>query len=199
MTISVRSLSPAGRGSTTSSLLARGQQKRARSIFGGHAHIDAFVAPTDLDRPQAIFRVAAVAPGLDVEFPAVPGADDVALVGETQAPAGLVGPKLLLDARDHLALAHRAAVMRTVILVGDDAVALAENAEFEGIDPQHPVAAFRKLAELAHHDLVHRLTPSLVLLSRLLWCSCRAVVRELWTSIINRVGRGGTTSADRRS
>src|SRR3977135_1912997 len=102
-----------------------------RSILRRHAHIDAVVAHPDVDRPQAIFGIAAVATGLDVEFPAVPGADDVALVGETQAAAGLVGPKLLLDARDHLALAHRAAVMRTAILVGADGVVLTENAHIE--------------------------------------------------------------------
>src|SRR4029077_14188869 len=108
------------------------------------------------------FGIAAVATGLDVEFPAVPGADDVALVGKPQAAAGLVGPQLLLDARDQLAPAHRTAVVRTIILVGDDAVALPEDAELEGVDPQHPVAAFRELAELTHHDFVHRFPPSLV-------------------------------------
>src|SRR3954470_14784714 len=129
-------------------------------MLAGHTDIDAVVAHPHVDRPQAIFGIAAVAAGSDVEFPAVPGTHDVALVGEPQAATGLIGRELLLHARDHLALAHRAAVVRAIILVGDDAVALPEHAEFEGIDPQHPVAAFGKLAELAHHDLVHRFTPS---------------------------------------
>ena len=109
-----------------------------RSILAGHAHIDAVVAHPHVDRPQAIFGIAAVAAGLDVEFPAVPGTDDVALVGEPQAAAGLVGRQLLLDARDHLALAHRAAVVRTIILVGDDAVALPENRRTRRCRPAAP-------------------------------------------------------------
>src|SRR5262249_42566360 len=71
------------------------------------ADVDAVVAHPHVDRPQAIFRVAAVAAGFDVEFPPVPGADDVALLGETQAAAGLVRRQLFLDARDHLALTDR--------------------------------------------------------------------------------------------
>ena len=101
---------------------------------GRDAHIDAVVAHPHIDRPQAIFGVTAVAAGLDVEFPAVPRADDVALLGETQAAAGLVRRKLLLDARDHLALTDRTAVVRAMILVGDEAVALAKNSELESVD-----------------------------------------------------------------
>src|SRR5262249_48586532 len=81
------------------------------------AHIDAVVAHFNVDRPQAIFGVTAVAAGFDVEFPAVPGTDDVALLGETQAAAGLVRRKLLLDARDHLALTDRTSVVRAMILI----------------------------------------------------------------------------------
>src|SRR5262249_9904977 len=121
------------------------------------AHVDAIVAHLHVDRPQAIFGVTAVAAGFDVEFPAVPGADDVALLGETQGAAGLVRRKLLLDARNHLALTDRTAIVRTMILVRHKAVAFPENSKLERIDPQHAVAALRKLAELAHHDLVHSL------------------------------------------
>src|SRR5262244_3598808 len=132
------------------------------------AHIDAVVAHPHVDRPQAIFGVTAVAAGFDVEFPAVPGTDDVALLGETQAAAGLVRRKLLLDARDHLALTDGTAVVRAMILVGHQAVAFPKNSKLERVDPQHAVAALRELAELAHHDLVHRFThvllaPSLAL------------------------------------
>src|SRR5262249_56565241 len=102
-----------------------------------NAPIDAVVAHLNAARPQAIFGVTAVAAGFDVEFPAVPGADDVALLGETQAAAGLVRCKLLLDARDHLALTDRTAVVGAMILVGDQPVAFAKNSQLEGIDPQH--------------------------------------------------------------
>src|SRR5262245_51043114 len=122
------------------------------------AHVHAVVAHLHVDRPQAIFGVAAVAAGFDVEFPAVPGTDDVALLGETQAAAGLVRRKLFLDARDHLALTDRTAVVRAMILVGHQAIAFAKNSKLERVDPQHAVAALRELAELAHHDLVHRFT-----------------------------------------
>src|SRR5262249_26357798 len=117
------------------------------------AHINAVVAHPHSHRPQAIFGGTAVAARLDVEFPTVPGADNVALLGETQAAAGLVGRKLLLDARDHLALTDRTAVVRAMIFVGHQAVPFPKNSKLEGIDPQHAVPALRKLAEFAHHDL----------------------------------------------
>src|SRR6185369_1473824 len=52
---------------------------RWASILSGHAHIDTVVAYPDVDRSQTIFGIATMAAGLDVEFPAVPGAHDVAL------------------------------------------------------------------------------------------------------------------------
>src|SRR5262245_12841436 len=122
------------------------------------AHVDAVVADLNFDRPQAIFGVTAVAAGFDVEFPAVPGTDDVALLGETQAAAGLVRRKLFLDARDHLALTDRTAVVRAMILVGHQAIAFAKNSKLERVHPQHAITPLRTLAELAHHDLVHRFT-----------------------------------------
>src|SRR5215468_10453345 len=91
------------------------------------AHVDAVVAHLNVDRPQAIFGVTAVAARFDVEFPAVPGTDDVALLGETQAAAGLVRRKLLLDARDHLALTDRTAVVRAMILIRHQAVTSAKS------------------------------------------------------------------------
>src|SRR4051812_35185587 len=105
-----------------------------------------------------------MAAGLDVELPAVPGADNVALLREPQPLAGLVGRQFLLDARNHLALTNRAAVVRAMVLVGEQLVALPEDAEFEAVDLQHAVVAFRELAEFAHHDLAHRFTPSTLLL-----------------------------------
>src|SRR5262249_32813898 len=151
---------------------------RAFSIGRRDADIDAVVAHLNDDGPQAIFRIPARAAALDAESPAVPRADDVVLLGETQPAAGLVRRKLFLDARDHLALTDRTAVMGAIILVGDEAVALPKNSDLERVHPQHAVAAFREHAELAHHDLVHRL-PLLVL--------------------IIRARRGGTTFAGRRS
>src|SRR5262245_17653227 len=122
------------------------------------ADINAVVAHLNLDRPQAIFRVAAVAAGLDVEFPAMPRADDVTFFGETQPAAPLIRRELFLDPRDHLALTDRPAVVRAIVLVGDKAVAFAKDSELEAVDPQHAVATLRELTELAHHDLMHRFT-----------------------------------------
>src|SRR5262249_49305975 len=144
------------------------------------ADIDAVVAHLNDDRPQPIFRIAAMAAGLDVEFPAVPRAHDVVLLGETQPAAGLVRRQLFLDARDHLALTHPPAVVRAVILVGDEVVAVAENSELEGVDPQHAVAPFRELAEFAHHDFVHRFT-------------------HVFRVAVIRASRARTTFAGRRS
>src|SRR5262249_57455139 len=81
------------------------------------ADINAVVAHLNLDRPQAIFRVAAVAAGLDVEFPAMPRADDVTFFGETQPAAPLIRRELFLDPRDHLALTDHAALLRPILLL----------------------------------------------------------------------------------
>src|SRR5262249_48802469 len=111
---------------------------RAISGCRRDAHIDAVVAHFNVDRPQAIFGVTAVAAGFDVEFPAVPGTDDVALLGETQAAAGLVRRKLLLDARNHLALTDRTSVVRAMILIRHQAVPLPKNSKLERVHPHHP-------------------------------------------------------------
>src|SRR5262245_53649265 len=63
----------------------------SKSSFGGNAHINPIVTHLHVDRTQAIFGIAAVAAGCDVELPAVPGTDDVLACGETQPAAGLVG------------------------------------------------------------------------------------------------------------
>src|SRR4029079_15290631 len=117
----------------------------------GHKH--PVVANLHVDRTQAIFRIAAMASGLDVELPAVPGTDDVFLLREAQAAARLIRRQLLLDARNHLALADPAARGRAMVLVGEEPVAAPEDAELERVDTQHAVAALHELAELAHHDL----------------------------------------------
>src|SRR5437016_1701673 len=90
-------------------------------------HIHPVVAHLHVDRPQAVFRIAAMAAGFDVELPAMPGADDVLLLRKALSPAGLVRGKHLLDTRDHLALTDRAAVVRALVLVGHELVALAED------------------------------------------------------------------------
>ena len=73
----------------------------------------------------------------------------------------IASSELFLDPRDHLALTDRATVVRAVVLVGHQPVALPKDPELERVDPQHAVTALREVAELAHQDLVHRVTPSL--------------------------------------
>src|SRR5262249_36540609 len=145
--------------------LSRGRADHALSFACGRilsrarqGHVDAVVVHAHINGAQAVFGVAAVAAGFDVEFPAVPGADDVLLLGEAQAAAGLVRRQIFLDARDHLALADRAAVMGTIIFVREQPVALPENSELEALDPQHPVAAVGKVGQRADHNLAHRFT-----------------------------------------
>src|SRR5205807_4756778 len=146
----------AGEGAPLATLCMRG--RRRLSSCRRHADINAIVAHLHVDGTQAIFRIAAVAAGLDVEFPPVPGADDVALFRKTKAAAGLIRRELFLDPRDHLALTHRPAVVRAMVLVCHETVALAKNSELEAIDAQHAIATLREFAELAHHDFIHRFT-----------------------------------------
>src|SRR5262249_44269439 len=175
----------------------------------GDADINAVVAHLSLDRAQAIFRVAAVAAGLDVEFPAMPRADDVTFFGETQPAAPLIRRELFLDPRDHLALTDRAAVVRAIVLVGDKAVAFAKDSELEAVDPQHAVATLGELTELAHHDLIHSLHLHLVSVhsresgnprprSVALGPRLRGDERKQKRSFIH-ARRGGTTFADRKN
>src|SRR5439155_12652558 len=67
----------AGESAPLASLCMKGRSRL--SSCWRDADINAIVAHLHVDGTQAIFRIAAVAAGLDVEFPPVPRADDVAL------------------------------------------------------------------------------------------------------------------------
>src|SRR5262249_56952863 len=91
--------------SARAALILRSARKNAAMLLGMRrisgrrrdAHIDAVVAYPHSHRPQPIFGVTAVAAGLGVEFPAVPGGDGVGLLGENPAPARVVRAQPLPD------------------------------------------------------------------------------------------------------
>src|SRR5258706_9643988 len=93
------------------------------------ADINAVVTHLHVDGTQAIFRVAAVAARLNVEFPALPRTDDVALLGETKSTGGLIRAELFRAARGHLALADRPPFWGALSPFFHDAVTLVKNAE----------------------------------------------------------------------
>ena len=66
----------------------------------------------------------------------------------------------LLDLMEDLALADRAAGMRTDVLVGQHLAAGAENADLDLVQDENPVVAVGDIGQLAHRDFVHRLSPS---------------------------------------
>jgi len=99
--------------------------------------------------------------GLDAEFVAVPGADDVALGFIIfLRPRGLVARDRLEHAFHNAALTDRAGTMRAAVMPGIEIIA----------DPEHPdfvVAAYHHLAiavgiviDIASHVLGHPLPPN---------------------------------------
>src|SRR5262249_40558438 len=64
--------------------------------------------------------------------------------------------------RNDLALADRAAVVGTMVFVGEKPIPLPVNAELKVLDFEHAIVPILEFAQLADHDLVHCFT-----------CSCR--------------------------
>src|SRR5271154_5890067 len=95
------------------------------------ADVNLPVAHGDRHRRQPHRGVARMAAGREIEFVAVPRADDVALLAEAQPGALLVGGDDFLDLMENLALADRAAGMRTDILISQHFAAGPENADFD--------------------------------------------------------------------
>src|SRR5580704_8733742 len=122
-----------------------------------HADVNLPVAHGDFHRRQPHRGVAGVAAGGEVEFVAVPGADDVALFAEAQPRALLVRRDDFLDLMEDLALAHRAARMGTDVFVGQHLAAGAEDADFELFHGKDAVVAIGDVSELAYCDFVHLL------------------------------------------
>src|ERR1700759_4478743 len=98
--------------------------------------------------------------GADVEFEAVPGADDVRLrLGERHALAGLVLGDDLLDLGDHLALTDRSAHVRTQVEIGVELAVELENPDLEVAEADDLAAGIRKLRRGADIDLTHVSAP----------------------------------------
>src|ERR1700688_4242113 len=93
--------------------------------------------------------------GGEIEFVAVPRADDVALFAEAQPRALLVGREHFLDLIEDLALANRPAGMRTDVLVGQHFAAGAEDADFKLFHRENPIIAIGDIGQLAYRDFVH--------------------------------------------
>src|SRR5271154_3331528 len=98
-----------------------------------------------------------MASGRQVEFVAVPRAYDVALFAEAEPRALLVRRDYFLDLIENLALADRAASVRTDILIGQHLAAGAENADFERFKRENPVIPICDIGQLANRDFFHRI------------------------------------------
>src|SRR5262249_18390634 len=69
-----------------------------------------------------------------------------------QAAARLVGRDHLLDPVEDLSLAHRAAVVRAVVVITDDPRALAKDADLQTVDTEHAAFSVGKLVDIAEFD-----------------------------------------------
>src|SRR5689334_19443603 len=81
-----------------------------RAAIRSDDDVDLVVALDDFVSPQAVSAIAGAAAGLDVEFPPVPRAHDLQIVGVAHAAVGLVGPDVLFDPMDQQPLANRTAL-----------------------------------------------------------------------------------------
>jgi hypothetical protein len=75
----------------------------------------------------------------------------------SEARALLVWRDYFLDLIENLALADRAAGMRTDILIGQHLAADAENADFERFERENPIIPVCDIAQLANRDFFHRI------------------------------------------
>src|SRR5713226_3319198 len=99
--------------------------------------------------------------GLDAEFVAVPGADDVALgfvIG--LRPRGLVARDRLEHALHDAALADRTGAVRTSVMPGVEFIADPKDADFLVSAYDHLAIAVGIIVDIASHVLGHPLPPN---------------------------------------
>src|SRR5436190_4293105 len=99
----------------------------------------------DLDAAQPRAGVAGVAPRAHVVLVAVPGADDVQLVGEVVAEAALLLVETLDDPVHQHALAHRPAGVRAAVLPGIEPAVQAEDPDLGAVHVDDDTAAFQNI------------------------------------------------------
>src|SRR5262249_24458807 len=111
--------------------LSRSQQNRPNQVGSGNADVNLAVAHGNRHRSEPHRRIARMAAGGEIEFIAVPWADDLALFAKAQPGAFLIRGDHLLDLVKNLALADRTSGMRTDILIGKHFAAGAKNPDFD--------------------------------------------------------------------
>jgi hypothetical protein len=119
-------------------------------LDSGNADVNMPIANGDRDRRQPHRWVARMAAGRKIEFIAVPWADDVALFAKAQPGTFLFRRDHFLDLVENLALADRAAGMRTDIFIGEHFVAGAKNPNLDVIEGEYPVVAVGNIGQLGY-------------------------------------------------
>src|SRR3954462_5357093 len=110
----------------------------------------------DLDAAQPRARLAGVAPRADVVLVAVPGADDVQLVGEVVAEAALLVVETLDDPVHQHALADRPAGVRAAVLPGVEPAVQAEDPDFRAVHvDDHPATLQNVLRQCDDDRCLH--------------------------------------------
>src|ERR1700680_3080902 len=111
---------------------------------------------THIQRSQAELRIALMAAGPDIEFVAVPRADDVGLrLREHEAAALAIGGDVLLDPRQGFALAYRAAHVGADVPIGGELPLDVKHADFDAIDLDHFAAGVRKGCNRSEFNFTH--------------------------------------------
>src|SRR5262245_17495371 len=132
-----------------------GCSSMARSSAGDDVEIGA--ATHDLIRFQPQRAIAGAFAGLDVVFVAVPGADEVRLVGgELLAEPDLMGAEHVLDLGHDYALAAGAALVQTEILISVELALPVEHADLAAVVKYDAAVAFGKVLDLLDKHFRHR-------------------------------------------
>jgi hypothetical protein len=116
---------------------------------------------THIQRSQPKLRIALMTAGPDIEFVAVPRADDVGLrFRKYEATALAIGGNVLLDSWQDFALAYRATHVWAGVPIGGELPLDVKHADFDAIDLDHFAAGVRKSCNrsqinFAHDDLAY--------------------------------------------
>src|SRR5882757_4731685 len=106
---------------------------------------------------ETVLAVAGAFSGLDVELPAMPGADDVQIrLAEAHALIGLVGGDDFLDAMNQQAVAHRTALMRADVEERMQLSLGAHDADLLSLAFHHVARSLRHVCGARHEKLDHR-------------------------------------------
>src|ERR1700720_3677021 len=130
-------------------------RQNGNQLRSADADINMPVADSDRNRGEAHRRIARMAAGGEIEFIAMPRANNVTLLAEPQAGTFLVRRDHFLDVVEDLALTDRPAGVRANVLIGKHLTASAKDADLELVDSEDSVIAIGDVSQFANFHFLH--------------------------------------------